>query len=48
MALIVLFTTRRTGRLLRADAALLAAAAARIAARDLEGPPFGGAQVREY
>ena len=48
VALIVLFTTRRTGRLLRADAALLAAAAARIAARDLEGPPFGGAQVREY
>ena len=48
VALIVLFTTRRTGRLLRADAALLAAAAAQIAARDLEGPPFGGAQVREY
>ena len=41
-------TTRRTGRLLTADARLLSRAAAQVAARELEGEPFGGARVREY
>ena len=48
VALIVLGTTRRTGRLLTADAQLLSRAAAQVAARELEGEPFGGARVREY
>src|SRR5699024_784168 len=45
VALIVLGTTRRTGRLLTADAQLLSRAAAQVAARELEGEPFGGARV---
>ena len=46
--LIIGWTTRRTGRLLTADAQLLSQAAAQVAARELEGEPFGGARVREY
>lgn len=46
--LIIGWTTRRTGRLLTADAKLLSQAAAQVASRELEGAPFGGARVREY
>ena len=46
--LIIGWTTRRTGRLLTADAQLLSQAAAQVASRELEGAPFGGARVREY
>ena len=48
IALIIFWTTRRAGRLLTADAQLLSCAAAQVAARELEGAPFGGARVREY
>ena len=47
-ALIIALTTRAAGRVLTADAQLLSQAAAQVAARQLEGAPFGGARVREY
>ena len=48
LAAAVTLTTRRTGRMLKRETARLAAACARIAAHDLQGAHFDGAEIREF
>ncbi len=45
---VIALCTRRYARLLAGDAALLARESARVAARELEGPPLGRARIREF
>ena len=44
----VTLTTRRTGRMLKRETDRLAAVCARIAAHDLQGADFDGAEIREF
>ena len=48
LAAAVTLTTRRTGRMLKRETDRLAAACARIAAHDLQGADFDGAEIREF